>query len=238
MIRLVFFAGTTPTTSLVTTSDSWEMIFGSPSATLAVLIAIPVVIILMITIAIIYGLNKKKKNTASNIRRPPNNMMMDHEVAVPLNMNANNGCYKAQYNGSNGSYNKVPLANSDTRYGGEKMYHPPAYRSPTPQQYSQYMQSDGSYRSSLHYPPIAAVHQQSLRKQQQHSRSQGDEDYMTDIPDSDSHFSSVSHTRPQYMSSNGRNPYDDRDIHSDPPGSRIGLHCPPPPPGSYYSGQW
>lgn len=154
--------------------------------------------------------------------------MSDHEVSVPLNMNANNGCYSGQYGGGGGStssYNKLALSTSEPRYV-DKNFQPPSYRTPTPQQYSQYFQSDGSYRSSLHYPTAApAVHQQQQA-------------YLADIPDSDSHFSSVSHTRPQYMSSS-RNPYDDRDIHSDPPTIRVaGHHCPPPPPGSYYSEQW
>ncbi|XP_067929017.1 fibroblast growth factor receptor-like 1 [Watersipora subatra] len=205
----------------VTTDDSWEYIFGSPSATLAVLIAIPVIIILIVTIAIIYGLNKRKK-MKRGIRRPPSNMS-DHEVAAPLNMNVNNGCYSGQHAGAGtGSFNKILPPSNEPRYM-DKGYQPPSYRSNTPQQYAQYFQSDGSYRSSLHQPQQAHHHQQS---------------YLQDIPDSDSHFSSVSHTRPQYMN-NSRNPYDDRDIHSDPAASRTGgHHCPPPPPSSYYSEQW
>lgn len=212
------------TTTLLPAIDdsSWEYIFGSPSATFAVFIAIPVVIILIVVIAVIYGVNKRKKSKRG-IRRPPTSMMTDHEVAVPLNMNANNGCYSGQYGGgSTGSYSKAALTSPEPRYA-DKLYQPASYRTGTPQQYSQYYQSDGSYRSSLQYPSQGHPHQQT---------------YLQDIPDSDSHFSSVSHTRPQYMSSS-RNPYDDRDIHSDPAASRAGgHHCPPPPPSSYYSEQW
>lgn len=222
------------------TDNSWEYVFGSPSATLAVLIAIPVVIILIVTIASIYAYNRRKKNTGGPRRRhPPNSMISDHEVIAPLNMNANNGGHSGQYiNGSASSYNKIPLTVNGEHRFVDKCHQPPTYRSGglgTPQQYSQYYASDGSYRSSLHYPPAAGVPQVNGLHPQQHG-------YLLhhDIPDSDSHFSSVSHTRPQYMN-NTRNPYDDRDIHSDPPHSRVGADghmCPPPPPGSYYSEQW
>ena len=217
---IVLVVAMVKTTSVPIMSDSsWEYIFGSPSATLAVLVAIPAVIILIVTIAVIYGLNKRKKSKRGP-RRPAAIGLGDHEVAVPLNMNVNNGCYTGQYaNGSTSSYNKMPPPSSEPRYT-DKIYKQQPYRNGTPQQYSQYFPSDGSYRSSLQYPP---------QPHQQHNYQ--------DIPDSDSHFSSVSHTRPQYMNSS-RNPYDDRDIHSDPAASRAGHHCPPPPPGSFYSEQW
>lgn len=220
---IVFLVAMVTTTELPELTDSsWEYIFGSPSATFAVFIAIPVVIILIVVIAVIYGVNKRKKTKRGNRRTPPN-MMSDHELAAPLNMNANNGGYTGQYaGGSTGSYSKAPMSTPDPRYA-DNVFKPSSYRNGTPQQYSQYFPSDDSYRSSLQYPAQGHPHKQP---------------YLQDIPDSDSHFSSVSHTRPQYMMSS-RNPYDERDIHSDPAASRVGgHHCPPPPPGSYYSEQW
>lgn len=200
---------------------SWDYIFGSPSATLAVLIAIPVVIILVLAIGIIYCLNKRKK--APVVRRQTNNMLHDHEVNVPLNMNGNNASFNGHYNG------KMSLTSADPYYS-DKMYPPSTYKQPIAQQYSQYSQSDGSYRSGLMYPNTLPVTHNTYMSAAPTATSG------VDIPDSDSHFSSVSHTRPQYMTSN--HPYE-RDIQSDPPLSRLGHHqCPPPPPGSYYSGQW
>jgi len=206
--------------------NSWEYMFGSPSATLAVLIAIPTIFIVIVTAAIAVAVNKRNKNTGTQQRRRPSNMLSDHEVAVPLNMNANNGSYTGQHTssrGSNGSYNKVPYNNGEYRHVAEK-HRTPSYSKSPPLQYSQYLQSDGSCRSTLQYQPVGLM--------------KPIPNYMIDAGDSDSQFSSVSHTRPQYMNSS-RNPYDDRDIHSDPAASRVGgHHCPPPPPGSYYSGQW
>lgn len=158
-------------------------------------------------------MNKRKKNTS--IRRPPNPMLHEHEASVPLNINGNNASMNGQYG------KKVSLSNGGENYYTEPMYHTsPYYKNQVPQQYSQYSQSDGSYRSGLMYPPLVPNHNQ----------------YIADIPDSDSHFSSVSHSRPQYMP----NPTQyERDVQSDPPLSRMSHHhCPPPPPGSYYSGQW
>jgi len=187
--------------------SSWEYIFGSPSATLAVIIAIPVVLVLLVTIAVVYGLNKRKQTTGR--RRPSSINRHDREASVPLNLNANNGCYAAQYSGS---YTKGPLSSNSEPYYSEHLYKPPPYPTAA-QQFTTYSQSDGSYRSQLQY-------------QRQ---------YIPDIPDSDSHFSSVSHSKPQYMTDRH---YHEREIHSDPT-SRISHHqCPPPPPGSYYSGQW
>lgn len=191
--------------------ESWDYMFGSPSATLAVIIAIPVVIILIVTVAVIYGLNKKKRKHTGK-RRPPNTMVHEHEASVPLNINGNNAAYSSHYS------RKVSLsAGGGEPYFPDQFYRSSPYRAHGPHQYSQYSQSDGSYRSALIYPPPLPEHSQ----------------YVADIPDTDSHFSSVSHTRPQFMP----NQYE-RDIQSDPPLSRIGHPCPPPPPSSYYSEQW
>lgn len=198
---------------------TWEYIFGSPSATLAVIIAIPVVLILVIAIAVIYCINKRKKTSSTVRRRPPHPMLHEHEASMPLNINTNN----ATYNGGH------KLSNGEVFSYADNLYKPTSYQRPmTTQQYSQYSQSDGSYRSAIIYPPPPPL-QAPTTYSSQHS--------YVDIPDTDSHFSSVSHTRPQFMSHSTH--HYERDIQSDPAHSRLSHHhCPPPPPSSFYSEQW